>query len=259
MDDLWSWWWVLWRSAACLSVAPLIGGIRMPGRVRLMAILVLSWAMVPVARSGGIPPMMGGWLEIFLLTVRETLVGLTLGFASRFVVFAAQMAGQWVSSEMGLQSGQILSPGSGESSNEASIALEFLAILVLFTFQLHHAWIRAFAETYRVLPITGDFGIANDGLLLLFTGLAGDCLGLSVRLAMPVMAGGFLLTVTLLLLGRALPQLPVFQDSFLFRAVVGLFLFGASLHLMASHLNSRAVTMPEDLISTARVLRAVSP
>jgi flagellar biosynthesis protein FliR len=76
---------------------------------------------------------------------------------------------------------------------------------------------------------------------------------------MPVIAGGFLLNVTLLLLGRALPQLPVFQDSFLFRSVVGLFLFGAGFHLFASHLNARAAAMPADLTSTVRVLRAASP
>lgn len=259
MEELWSWWWVLWRAAGCLTVAPLIGGIRMPGRVRLMAILVLSWAMVPVAGTGGIPPMGGGWLELSLLTARETLVGLVLGFSSRFLVFAAQSAGHWISSEMGLQAGQILSPGSGESSNEAGILLEFLALLVLFGFQLHHAWFRAFAETYRVLPIVAPTSISDEGLLALFMRLSTESLGLSVRLAMPVIAGGFLLNVTLLLLGRALPQLPVFQDSFMFRAVVGLFLFGASLHLFASHLNSRGTAMPGDLVSAARVMRATPP
>ena len=259
MEELWSWWWVLWRTGACLSVSPLIAGVRMPGRVRLMAVLVLAWAMVPVARAGGMPPMEGGWLEIALLTARETLVGLTLGFASRFIVFAAQVAGQLISSEMGLQSGQILSPGSGESSNEAGIILEFLAVLVVFGLQLHQAWFLAFADTYRLLPINGTASVSDQGFLILFGRLASECLGLSVRLAMPVIAGGFLLNVTLLLLGRALPQLPVFQDSFLFRSVVGLFLFGAGFHLFASHLNARAAAMPGDLTATVRVLRAATP
>lgn len=259
MEELWSWWWVLWRTGACLSVSPLIAGVRMPSRVRLMAVVVLAWAMVPVARTGGMPPMEGGWLEISLLTARETLVGLTLGFSSRFIVFAAQAAGQLISSEMGLQSAQILSPGTGETSNEAGIILEFLAVLMLFGLHLHQAWFLAFADTYRILPITGAASVSDQGFLMLFGSLVSDCLGLAVRLAMPVIAGGFLLNVTLLLLGRALPQLPVFQDSFLFRSVVGLFLFGAGFHLFASHLNARAAAMPADLTSTVRVLRAASP
>ena len=80
---------------------------------------------------------------------------------------------------------------------------------------------------------------------------------LSVKLAMPVIAGGFLLNVALLLLGRALPQLPVFQDSFLFRAVIGLFLFGGSLHLAALHLGGRSQRLPGDLLDAAALLRSL--
>jgi flagellar biosynthetic protein FlhB len=76
---------------------------------------------------------------------------------------------------------------------------------------------------------------------------------------MPVVAGGgFLLNVALLLLGRALPQLPVFQDSFLFRAVIGLFLFGGSLHLAALHLGGRSQRLPGDLLDAAALLEIAS-
>lgn len=224
-----------------------------------MATLVLAWAMISVVRPDEVPPMNIGWLEIVFVTIRETLVGLLLGFTSRFIIFSTQMAGQWISAEMGLQSGQMLSPGTGETSNETGVVLEFLAMLVLFTFQLHHGWLKAFAETYRILPIVASSSSGNEGLLILFGKLVSGGFVVSVKLAMPVIAGGFLLNVTLLLLGRALPQLPVFQDSFLFRAVVGLFLFGASLHLIASHLNSRAERIPDDVTATVRMLRTSLP
>ncbi|MFM8878387.1 MAG: flagellar biosynthetic protein FliR, partial [Verrucomicrobiota bacterium] len=67
MDELWTWWWVLWRASACLTVAPIIAGVRMPARIRLMAVIVLAWAMLPIAKAGGIPPMTLGWTEISLL------------------------------------------------------------------------------------------------------------------------------------------------------------------------------------------------
>jgi flagellar biosynthetic protein FliR len=259
MDELWTWWWVLWRASACLTVAPIIAGVRMPARIRLMAVIVLAWAMLPIAKAGGIPLMTLGWTEISLLTLRETLVGLVLGFASRSIVFAAQMAGQLISSEMGLQTAQILSPGTGESSNESGVILEFIAVLIVFGLQLHQAWLMAFAESYRVLPMSSTASISGDEVLGFFLRSTSETLALAMRLAMPVIAGGFILNVTLLLLGRALPQLPVFQDSFMFRAVVGLFLFGASLHLFAAHLNARATAMPGDLLTAARALRAGTP
>jgi flagellar biosynthesis protein FliR len=96
-----------------------------------------------------------------------------------------------------------------------------------------------------------------SGLLNWIGGMTAATLLLSIKLAMPVIAGGFLLNVALLLLGRALPQLPVFQDSFLFRAVIGLFLFGASLHLAALHLSARAQRLPGDLLDAAGLLRMI--
>ena len=97
-----------------------------------MVTLAVAWAMIPVAQRMAIPPMSSGWFEVSLLTARETMIGLILGFSSRFAVFAAQGAGQLISNEMGLQSAQIFSPGSGEISNEPSVMLEFLAQAIMF-------------------------------------------------------------------------------------------------------------------------------
>ena len=102
-------------------------------RVRLMVTVAVVWAMIPVAQRLPVPSMTSGWLEISLLTARETIIGLILGFSSRFAVFAAQGAGHLISNEMGLQSAQIFSPGSGEPSSEPSVMLEFLAHLPRFT------------------------------------------------------------------------------------------------------------------------------
>lgn len=75
-----------------------------------MVTVAVVWAMIPVAQRLPVPSMTNGWLEISLLTARETIIGLILGFSSRFAVFAAQGAGHLISNEMGLQSAQIFSP-----------------------------------------------------------------------------------------------------------------------------------------------------
>ncbi len=257
MDQLWTGWWVLWRTGACLSASPITSGRGIPVRVRLMVTLAVVWAMIPVAQRLPIPSMTSGWIEISLLTARETLIGLLLGFSSRFAIFAAQGAGHLISNEMGLQSAQIFSPGSGEPSSEPSVMLEFLAQLIMFGGGFYDRWLLAFAESFQLLPMVSIGTTDASGLLNWMGGMTAATLLLSVKLAMPVIAGGFLLNVALLLLGRALPQLPVFQDSFLFRAVIGLYLFGASLHLAALHLSARAQRLPGDLLDAAGLLRVI--
>jgi flagellar biosynthesis protein FliR len=86
VDQLWTGWWVLWRTGACLSASPLTSGRGIPTRVRLMVTLAVAWAMIPVAQRMAIPPMSSGWFEVSLLTARETMIGLILGFSSRFAV-----------------------------------------------------------------------------------------------------------------------------------------------------------------------------
>lgn len=257
MEQLWTGWWVLWRTGACLSASPLTSGRGIPSRVRILVTLAVAWAMVPVASRLPVPPINTGWLEISMLTARETLVGLVLGYSARFAVFAAQGAGQMISNEMGLQSAQLFSPGSGEVSSEPSVMLEFLAQLVMFGGGFYDRWLEAFAESFRVLPLVPSIGTDASGLLNWIGTMTAGTLLLSIKLAMPVIAGGFLLNVALLLLGRALPQLPVFQDSFLFRAAAGLFLFGASLHLAALHLGARSHRLPGDLLDAAGLLRGL--
>jgi flagellar biosynthesis protein FliR len=222
-----------------------------------MVTLAVAWAMIPVAQRMAIPPMSSGWFEVSLLTARETVIGLILGFSSRFAVFAAQAAGQLISNEMGLQSAQIFSPGSGEISNEPSVMLEFLAQAIMFGGGFYDRWLQAFAESYHLLPMVSPGAVDGAGMLNWIGSMTSGTLLLSVKLAMPVIAGGFLLNVALLLLGRALPQLPVFQDSFLFRAVIGLFLFGGSLHLAALHLSGRSQRLPSDLLDAAALLRVI--
>jgi flagellar biosynthesis protein FliR len=135
--------------------------------------------------------------------------------------------------------------------------LEFLAQLIMFGGGFYDRWLLAFAESFQLLPIVSTGMTDASGLLNWIGGMTAATLLLSVKLAMPVIAGGFLLNVALLLLGKALPQLPVFQDSFLFRAVIGLFLFGASLHLAALHLSARAQRLPGDLLDAAGLLRVI--
>jgi len=236
VDALWTGWWVLWRTGACLSASPLTSGRGIPVRVRLMVTLAVAWAMIPVAQRMPIPPMTSGWLEVSLLTARETLIGLFLGFSSRFAVFAAQGAGQLISNEMGLQSAQIFSPGSGEISNEPSVMLEFLAQAIMFGGGFYDRWLQAFAESYHLLPMVSAGAADGAGMLNWI---------------------GSMTAATLLLSVRALPQLPVFQDSFLFRAIIGLFLFGGSLHLAALHLGGRSQRLPGDLLDAAALLRSL--
>jgi flagellar biosynthetic protein FliR len=79
---------------------------------------------------------------------------------------------------------------------------------------------------------------------------------IALQIAAPLMAVSFLITLVFAVLGRAVPQMNVFQESFAARTLVGLLSFGLTCTLMGQHLANYLRRLPDDL---ARVVRLMAP
>jgi flagellar biosynthesis protein FliR len=55
-------------------------------------------------------------------------------------------------------------------------------------------------------------------------------------------------------LGRAVPQMNVFAESFAVRPLVGLAVFGMTLDLMSQHIMNYMRHLPEDMLRVAQAL-----
>jgi flagellar biosynthetic protein FliR len=75
-------------------------------------------------------------------------------------------------------------------------------------------------------------------------------------MAAPMIATSFLLNLIMAVLGRAVPQMNVFTESFAFRALAGLTVFGLTLNLMAQHIMNFLRRLPEDVLRVAQLLGA---
>jgi flagellar biosynthetic protein FliR len=72
----------------------------------------------------------------------------------------------------------------------------------------------------------------------------------------PVLATSFLVTVTFSLLGRAVPQMNVFGESFPVRTISGLAVFGLTCNLLAQHIVNHLNRIPQDFLRVAEMLAA---
>jgi flagellar biosynthetic protein FliR len=75
-------------------------------------------------------------------------------------------------------------------------------------------------------------------------------------MAAPVMAGSFIVTLVFSVLGRIVPQMSAFLESFSVRAIGGLVVFGLSLDIMAQHLLNYLTRLPDDILRVAQFLAA---
>ena len=107
---------------------------------------------------------------------------------------------------------------------------------------------------YEVLPIGRAYPAAP--LLEGFLGYFNQLFVIGLLIAAPVMAVAFLINLVFSVLGRAVPQMNIFIESFAFRILGGLVVFGLTLSLMAQHLVNWLRRLPEDMLRLAQLLGA---
>jgi flagellar biosynthetic protein FliR len=153
---------------------------------------------------------------------------------------------------MGLNMAAVLDPVSNQSEQVPSTILSYLATVVMLTLNLHHWMLLGFERTYSVLPIGAAH--LNSALFEMLVARTSDIFLVALQIAAPVMAVSFVVTVVFALLGRAVPQMNVFGESFGFRIVAGLVVFGFTLQISAQYVQNYLNRLPDDLLTVAQML-----
>ena len=125
---------------------------------------------------------------------------------------------------MGLQTSTLITPADSIPVAIPAAVLNMLAIMLFLSLDIHHMLILTFQRTYDVLPIGG--AVLSNPLFDDMTLRAGRLFLLGVQIAAPLIAISFLLNVVLMMLGRAVPQMNIFFESFTIRLMSGLIVFG---------------------------------
>jgi len=102
-----------------------------------------------------------------------------------------------------------MNPMSGTQSTAPSSILYYLATMLWLTMDLHHWMLIGFVKTYTWLPIGGahltEFCLAD------IVARSNQTLSSPWKLAAPVMAVSFIVSLVFSVLGRAVPQMNVFS------------------------------------------------
>jgi flagellar biosynthetic protein FliR len=184
----------------------------------------------------------------------EVCIGLILGFASRMIFFALEIAGAVVGIEIGLAMPAGLNPLTDTSMTPPATILYYLAVMLWLTLDMHHWMLAAFQRTYSFLPVGGAH--LSQAFLADIVGRTSGIFVIALQLAAPLMAVSFIISLIFSVLGRAVPQMNVFSESFALRPLVGLSVFGLTLELMAGHIVNYLRRLPEDVLRVAQLLGA---
>lgn len=248
--DLTTWLLVFLRVGALLAVFPLFSMSNVPVQIRVALGALL--ALLIVAAVPALSQQPASFAAMVFLMGKEVAVGLLLGFVSRLIFYTLEIAGNIIATELGLNSGAMLNPFSNVRSEVPGIILFYLGALIFLTLNMHHWLLVAIQRSYLLVPIGG--ARLQPALFQDILGRTSQLFVLGLLMAAPVMAVSFLVNLVFSVIGRAVPQMNVFVESFSFRALAGLAVFGLTLNLIAQHAVNYLRRLPEDLLKVAQLL-----
>jgi flagellar biosynthetic protein FliR len=240
---------LLVRPGVLVIGTPLLGAVQAPAPMRVGVTLLLALALAPFVV---LPATLdAGTLVVVIL--REVAVGLALALAIRVLLAAADFAGQLAGYQIGLSLGSLIDPQTGVRNNILALLYGNLATIVAFSTNLHHALIRALADSYAALPI--GVGAVDASLAGHVARLLGLVFVLGLRMVSPVVIVLLLVELALGLLARVAPSLNVMTAGTPVRAVVGLLVIAASLAALPSLIGRYVPALLSAAAATAAAFR----
>jgi flagellar biosynthetic protein FliR len=245
-----TWLLVFLRISAMLAIFPVFSTPSVPVQLRVALAAAVTLLIVPtVTGLAHLPP---GFVGLVLVMMKEVGVGLLLGYISRLIFYVLEFAGNLVAAELGMNWGASLNPFSSSRSEAPGLALFYLGAILFLTLNMHHWLLLALQRSYEALPIGG--ARLSPALFADMVSRANMIFLAGLLMSAPVIAVSFLINLVFSVIGRAVPQMNVFVESFSFRALAGLGVFGLALNMASQHAVNYLRRLPEDLMVVAQLL-----
>lgn len=195
------------RMGSAITVMPGFSATYVNPQSRLLIALTISFVMTPILVDL-LPAQPAEPAHLALLLIGEITAGLFLGLIPRIMIAALQTAGTVLSLVASMANAFIQDPIAEQQSSVLSTFLATLGMMLIFVTDTHHIMLVAVADSYTLF-IPGQPLVLGDMTELIARRVM-DSFALGVQLATPLIVSGLAYYLGLGLLGRLMPQLPVF-------------------------------------------------
>lgn len=217
---------VLSRVAGIFAALPVFGGRTLPVRIKAVTVFMITLVCFPTL-SVTIPQIPTDVFTLALLLFSELMIGLTLALITQIIFAAVEFSGQIIGMQMGLTISSIIDPSQGTQTQIMSVIQTLFATLMFLSLNIHHIFIKAIIDSFKVIPL-GGWHLSGELIHFLVMRTA-DIFVIGIRLAAPVMVALLLTTVALGIMARAFPQMNIFMISMPLNIGLGLIIIGMTL------------------------------
>jgi flagellar biosynthesis protein FliR len=193
------------RVGAAMMVMPGVGETFVPQRIRLALALAVSAVVLPGLEKT--PALPDNPVDVTMLILGETAVGVTIGLIAKLLFTALHVAGSIIGLQTGLSFAQFYDPMQGGQNVLVGAMLSMIALVAIFAADLHLALIQGIADSYAIVSpgAAPPFGDAAEAA----SRMVAASFALGMKIAAPFIVYGVLFQVGSGVLARLMPQIQI--------------------------------------------------
>ncbi|KML40111.1 hypothetical protein VL15_38280 [Burkholderia cepacia] len=206
------------RISPVFYLLPFLNSDVLTGSVRNALIALVVIGLMPF--HGDALPAVTGHIPFYSgLIVREFIVGILLGLMLGVPFWAFHALGCIIDNQRGATISSSMDPANGVETSELAGFLNVFSAAIYLQRDGLVLMMRTLADSYRIMPLTGEFHLALYPVLTLI----GETVWNGAVLASPVLITLLLTETVLGLLSRFAPQLNAFSVSMTVKSLIAIF------------------------------------
>jgi flagellar biosynthetic protein FliR len=227
---------ILLRMSAFIVSAAIFNSTAISAPLKILMSVVFSIVVFnPTATNEVLVRLKEHQADLLLLSGREVLIGIALGFVTRFFFFAVGMAGEIVSISMGLGQAQMFNPMVGSMGNAMEQFYGVIGTLVFLAFNGHHLMIQGVVESFNTAPLAElSFHFGTLGEMVYKTQ---EYFIIGIKIAAPILISMTIVQFGIALLSRVVPQINVLVTTASLTVVLGFVIMFVSLPLLVMQMS----------------------
>lgn len=207
------------RMASFMVTAPFFSTPNVPARLKAGLAFFLS-VLVYSAITPHEVIVYQSIISFAIIIIKEAIAGLIVGLGANICLSITNLAGKIADMEVGLSMVQIFDPMSNDQSGFMGSVYQYGVMLILFVTNMHHYIIRAFIDTYKLIPI-GNVQFSSDKIVEASLSFLISYVSIAFRFCLPIVAAIILLNALLGVLAKTSPQMNMFAVGIQLKIFVG--------------------------------------
>lgn len=240
---------VIARIGPLFLLAPIFSSRLIPVRIKVVLVIVIAFALGPIAHKNAAAKIPGDGLGIAVLFGKEAVVGCALALALAALAAGVQMAAAIADTLVGFAFSAMLDPVNNQQAAVIAQFYTLFATVVLLLTGGDQIMIAGLARTYSLVPLGSSPHLPS--LAQLASNDVAQVLLLAVEIGAPLILAILVADCAFAIVARSIPQMNVFFIGIPAKILLALMVAATSLPFVSDRLQGQLV---DDVNQTLRLL-----